>query len=148
MKLEAGVGEGVVGGLGVEHEARLVGDDADLVGLVGADDGDADLARSCRCPVLLLRTNHFGDLKVAATEPLELHFLQSGATSSWLVRSCTYSAVTPGASFAQHQALGRHFDEGEVGDYLGDAGLAGQRVIAFVEDLRLAVACRRAPSAR
>ena len=37
---DAGVLEGVAGGLGVELEGGLVGDDADLVGLVGADDGD------------------------------------------------------------------------------------------------------------
>ena len=37
---DAGVLEGVAGGLGVKLEGGLVGDDADLVGLVGADDGD------------------------------------------------------------------------------------------------------------
>ena len=40
VSVDAGVVEGVAGGLGVELERRLVGDDADLVGLVGADDGD------------------------------------------------------------------------------------------------------------
>src|SRR3990172_5735632 len=39
--LDAGVGEGVAGGLGVELQGGLVGDDADLVGLVNAGDGDA-----------------------------------------------------------------------------------------------------------
>ena len=37
---DAGVLEGVAGGLGVELEDGLVGDDADLVGLVCADDRD------------------------------------------------------------------------------------------------------------
>ena len=39
--VDAGVFEGVEGSLGVQLEDAFVRDDADLVGLVGANDGDA-----------------------------------------------------------------------------------------------------------